>query len=57
MRGRQPCRRGRQHTDFPDFPKKLHEIKKILVRRGGGAPGALPLGSATDMEEAYTSLV
>ena len=27
-------RRGRQHTNLADFPKKLHEIKKILVRRG-----------------------
>ena len=25
----------RQHTNLPDFPKKLHEIKKILVCRGG----------------------
>ena len=34
-RGRRPSRRGRQHTNLPGFFKKLHEIKKILVRRGG----------------------
>ena len=33
-RVRQPSRRGRQYTNVPDFPPKLHEIKKILV----GAP-------------------
>ena len=26
-----------QHAKLSDFPKKLHEIKKILVRWGGGA--------------------
>ena len=46
-RGRHPSRRGRQHTNMPDFSQKLHEIKKILVRRGVHAEGA-PLGSATD---------
>ena len=37
-KGCQPSRRGRQHTNLPDFPKKLHEIKKILVRRGAPPP-------------------
>ena len=31
---------------FARFSQKLHEIKKMLVRRGGRAGGA-PLGSAT----------
>ena len=39
-------RRGRQRTNLPDFPKKLHEIKKILVR-GGARAGDAPLGSAS----------
>ena len=30
-RERQPSRRGRQHTNLPDFPQK---IKKIFFRRG-----------------------
>ena len=36
-----PCRRGRQPSrgeptyDFVKFSEKLHEIKKILGRRGG----------------------
>ena len=41
---------GRQHINLPDFPQKLHEIKKILVRRWGAARRGrhpLPLGSAT----------
>ena len=38
-----PCRRGRQPTILPKFSKKLHEIAKILGRRGG----APPLRSAT----------
>ena len=43
-----PCRRGRQLLggeptyEFAGFPQKLHEIKKILVRREGA-----PLRSAT----------
>ena len=41
-RGRQPSRRGLQHTKLPDFPKKLHEIKKILIRGGGGGGGGDP---------------
>ena len=41
------CRRGRQHTNLPDFPTKMHEIKKILVRWGGSGGGA-PLGSTTE---------
>ena len=36
-RGRQPSRGGRQHTIFVKFSEKLHEIEKILGRRGGGA--------------------
>ena len=32
--GRQPSRRGRQHTNLPHFPKKLHEIRKIVARLG-----------------------
>ena len=42
--GANPHTRGHQHTNLPDFPKKLYEIKKILVRRGRGRR---PLGSAT----------
>ena len=34
-----PGKRGRQHTNLPDFPQKLHEIKKTLVRGGGGLGG------------------
>ena len=33
---------GHQHTNLPDYPKKLHKIKNILV----GGVGASPLGSA-----------
>ena len=38
---------GRQDTILLNFPRKLHEIKKNLVARGGGgaggrAPGAPP---------------
>ena len=33
-RGRRPSRRGSQHTNLPGFAKKLHQIKKILVRTG-----------------------
>ena len=40
-RGRHPFRRGRQNTNMPDFPQKLHEIKKILVH-GGGRRGRPP---------------
>ena len=36
-------RRGRQHTNLPGFPKKLHEIKKMLVHSGVRAGGAPPL--------------
>ena len=39
-RGRQPSRRVPTHK-FPRFSEKLHEIKKILVRRG--APRGRPL--------------
>ena len=47
-RGRQPSR-GRQHMILLNFPKKLHEIAKILVGGGGGgeAPWAPSLRSAT----------
>ena len=42
--GHHPSRRGRQHTNLPDFPQKMHEIKKILVRRGvQGTPPYLDL--------------
>ena len=41
-RGRQPSRVGAPTYDFAKFRKKLHEIEKILGRRGG-APGAPPL--------------
>ena len=34
--------RGRLHTNLPDFPQKLREIKKILVRRGGMRRGRPP---------------
>ena len=44
-RGRQPSRREAPAYKFPRFSEKLHEIKKILVRRGA-APG-VPPGSAT----------
>ena len=48
-RGRQPSRRRAPAYKFARFSDKLHEIKKILVCRGGCAPGELPspLGSAT----------
>ena len=45
-----PRRRGRQPSggaptyDFAKFSEKLHEIEKILGRRGGA-----PLGSATGL--------
>ena len=45
-RGHQCSRKGCQHTNMPDFSKKLHEIKKMLVHRGVHMLGA-PLGSAT----------
>ena len=41
-RGHWPSRSGHQHTNLPGFPKKLHEIRKILVRRGVRA-GVPPL--------------
>ena len=44
-RGRQLSSRGHQHTNLANFPKKLHEIKKILVCRGVCAGRCL--GSAT----------
>ena len=50
-RGRQPSRRGRQHTNLPDFPEKLHEIKKILVC------GGRPLGSATGFFGKFSKIV
>ena len=40
-RGRQPW--GAPTYKFARFSQKLHEIKKILVRREGGAPRAPPL--------------
>ena len=33
-KGRQPARRGRQPMILPKISKKLHEIEKILGRRG-----------------------
>ena len=43
-RGRQPSRRGAPAYKFSRFSEKLHEIKKILVRRGvGGCTGGAPL--------------
>ena len=39
-----PRRRGSQHTNLPDFPQKMHEIEKFLVRVGGGGRvGGTPL--------------
>ena len=35
--------RGAPTYKFAGFSQKLHEIKKILIRRGGAAPGAPPL--------------
>ena len=32
-RGRQPSNGERQHMNFPNFLKKLHEIKNILGRK------------------------
>ena len=34
---------GAPTYDFAKFCEKLHEIEKILGRRGGRAPGAPPL--------------
>ena len=47
-----PCRRGRRLSggatyDFVKFSKKLHEVEKILGRRGAHAGGS-PLRSAND---------
>ena len=39
--------RGAPTYDFVKFSEKLHEIEKILGRRGGRAPGAPPPKSAT----------
>ena len=33
---------GCQHTNFAKFSKKLHEIERIWVPRGGGVPPAPP---------------
>ena len=33
-RGRQPFSGGRQHMIMPNISEKLHEIEKILGRRG-----------------------
>ena len=46
-RGCQPSREGAPTYYFAKFSEKMHEIKKILDRRGGRAPGAPPLRSAT----------
>ena len=40
--GANPPGRGCRQK-FPKISEKLHEIEKILDRRGGGAPGASPL--------------
>ena len=48
-----PRRRGCQPTNSPDFPKKLHEIKKILVH--GGGVRRTPLGSATANVKKFTA--
>ena len=45
--GDNPRGSGMTTYDFADFSKKLHEIKKILVRRGWGAHAGAPLGFAT----------
>ena len=50
-RGRQPSRRGAPAYKFARFSEKLHEIKKILVRRGGGRAGGARLGSATGFDD------
>ena len=39
---------GAATYDFAKFREKLHEIEKILGRRGGRAPGAPPPISATE---------
>ena len=44
--GGAPTLQGVPTYDFAKISEKLHEIEKILVRGGGGAP---PLRSATDM--------
>ena len=36
-------RGGHQHTILPNFPKKLHEIKRIWAPRGGARPSRPPL--------------
>ena len=41
--GAKPLGRGAPTYDFVKFSEKLHEIEKILDRKGGGAPGAPPL--------------
>ena len=38
---------GGQHTILPIFFKKMHEMEKILGRKGEGARWGRPLGSAT----------
>ena len=47
-RGHQPSSGGCQHIIFTKFSEKLHEIEKILVRRGGTC-WEHPLRSATDI--------
>ena len=44
-RGRQPSSKGRQHIFFTTLSEKLHEIEKILVRKGvrAGRPPLDPL--------------
>ena len=45
--GANPRGEGRQHTNFPDFPKNYMKLRKFWSVGGGRTPGAPPLGSAT----------
>ena len=54
-RGRQPSRRGAPAYKFVRFSKKLHEIKKILVRRGVAPPLIPPLVSLHNSDKSYVS--
>ena len=49
-RGRQPSRRRAPAYKFARFSEKLHEIKKILVRRGGRTPSLDPPLHTSNMQ-------
>ena len=47
---------GAPTYDFAKFRKKLHEIEKILSRKGGAHAGRAPLKSATALSNFFHSL-